>query len=153
MLDQVNTNSLTIYRVCIVNESGQRVFDTIVKPLDNTVNIKAGLKTQIFKYAQMVAPTLEEVQKKILEITKGKDVVGYSIQNKFDALGLLSQKLLEDHKDNFKLIDVAKIFNKTHNDPQWKIADLCSSHLNLCYKKKSSQPFTVRLIRLTKYFK
>ena len=69
-------------RICLVNDKGERVFDTIIKPVDNMFQAKPGIKNEIMKFSKNNAPTIDEVQKKVLELIKGKILVGYSIINK-----------------------------------------------------------------------
>lgn len=81
------------------------------------------------------------MQKKVENLLKGRQLVGYSVMNKVDML-----ELQLESEDLQKMRDISMIFNKTTNDPQVKFKDLCAKHLNLVYNKKPANPYAVNII-------
>lgn len=90
----------------LVNEQGERVLDTLVAPQVSDVACKGGTKTALLNYAQLKAEKLEVVRSRVIELVRGKSLVGYHLPQKMGDLGLLSADI-----GGMPLYDVAKIFN------------------------------------------
>lgn len=121
-----------ICRVVILNDKGLRVLDTLISTGTVLIHVKPGVKSQLFKIANLKGPSLDEVKKKVLEIIKGRKVAGYLVLVKLEDLGIVDL-LSEDDLKN--LYEISKCFNQNSSDPQWPLASLCKSHLNLIYKR------------------
>jgi len=133
-------NGKNLFRVCLVNEQGERVLDTLVKPQVAEVAVKGGTKQALMKYAELKAESYEAVRERVLKLIEGRSLVAYHLPQKMSDLGILKEK-----QGDQPLYDVAKIFN-CDNQPgvQVPITTLCERYLNLCYKKRPSigQAFT-----------
>ena len=68
-----------IARVVIVNELGQRVLDTYIKPQTEDLSVKQGIKSQLFKFSKVRGETLDVVRERVFKIIKGKKLVGYHL--------------------------------------------------------------------------
>jgi hypothetical protein len=99
-------NGKNVFRVVLVNEQGERVLDTLVAPQVSDVACKGGTKTALLNYAQLKAEKLEVVRSRVIELVRGKSLVGYHLPQKMADLGLLSADI-----GGMPLYDVAKIFN------------------------------------------
>lgn len=67
------------------------------------------------RLAKEQAPSLKQVQQKVIELVKGHILVGYHIFMKLEDLGILH--LLEEEEIS-KVFDTAKVFNSSHKEPQ-----------------------------------
>ena len=74
-------NKKNVARVVIVNDKGQRVLDTLVKPQCDLTEIalKPGVKSQLYKLSEMRAEHVEVVRERVLGLIKGKKLVGYHL--------------------------------------------------------------------------
>ena len=84
-------NKKNIARVVIVNDKGQRILDTLVKPQTTELALKPGIKSQMFKLSQMRAEHIDVVRERVLSLIKGKKLVGYHLPQKIADLGLLGE--------------------------------------------------------------
>ena len=75
-------------RVVIVNEHGQRVLDTYIKPQQEDLAVKPGIKSQLFKFSKCRAETIEVVRERVTKIIRGKHLVGYHLPQKMTDFGL-----------------------------------------------------------------
>ena len=113
-ISTTNVQKKVVSRVALVNEKGQRVLDTLVKPQElqegESLVIKEGLKTELMKLGQEQGPTLELIRELITDLVKDKKVMGYHLPNKLNDLGMLKEfpknGLLQEN-----MHDIAKIFN------------------------------------------
>lgn len=99
-------NGKNLFRVCLINEQGERVLDTLVAPQVADVAIKGGTKQALLKYAELKAEKYDIVKRRVLKLINGKSLVAYHLPQKMSDLGLL-----KDHKGDQPLYDVAKMFN------------------------------------------
>lgn len=112
-----------INRVVLINDRGDRVLDTLVRPIEFPegckINAKDGMKTKLFKLAAEIGPTLEEVAEVVANLVKGKPFVGYHQAMKCTDMGYwdpaialggtISQDTYRDYrKSNSKVIGEAK---------------------------------------------
>ena len=72
-------NKKNVARVVIVNDKGQRVLDTLVKPQLTDIALKPGVKSQMYKLSEMRAEHVEVVRERVLGLIKGKKLVGYHL--------------------------------------------------------------------------
>lgn len=100
-------------RVVLLNEEGERVLDTLIKIEDTLVHVKQGLKQDLLNLSKAKGPELKSVQQKVVELMKGRTIVGYHIELKLNNLGIFAKLLFEDKYIQNRLIDLAKVFNKT----------------------------------------
>ena len=84
-------NKKNIARVVIVNDKGQRVLDTLVKPQTTEIALKPGVKTQMLKLSELRAEHVDVVRERVLSLIKGKKVVGYHLPQKIADLGLMRE--------------------------------------------------------------
>ena len=68
----------------------------------------------MFKIANLKGPSLDAVQKKVLEIIKGRKVAGYLVLVKLEDLGIIDMMTDEELKNFYEL---SKIFNQNPSDP------------------------------------
>ena len=66
----------------IVNERGERVLDTFIKPQTDELAVKSGVKNQLFKFSKMRAEELDVVRERVFKIIRGKKLVGYHLPQK-----------------------------------------------------------------------
>ena len=83
-----------IARCVIVNEAGERVLDTFIKPQDENLAVKQGIKSQLFKFSKVRAETLEAVRERVFRIIRGKKLVGYHLPQKMADFGLFDDGVL-----------------------------------------------------------
>jgi len=70
------------------------------------VAVKGGTKTALLNYARLKAEKLEVVRQRVIDIVRGKSLVGYHLPQKMSDLNLLSADI-----GSKPLYDCAKIFN------------------------------------------
>ncbi len=80
---------LIIGRVVLVNEKGQRVLDTMIKPQHQELNLKQGLRQTLNAIAEKKAEPIDKVRQRVLQLIKGKKVVGYHLPQKLADFGIL----------------------------------------------------------------
>ena len=97
------------------------------------VACKGGTKTALLNYAQQKAEKLEAVRNRVIELVRGKSLVGYHLPQKMADLGLLTADI-----GGMPLYDVAKIFNAEESGQQTPVTTLTEKYLNLNYKKRPS---------------
>lgn len=73
----------------LVNEKGQRVLDTMIKPQHPELNLKAGLRQTLNAIAEKKAEPIDKVRQRVLQLIKGKKVVGYHLPQKLADFGIL----------------------------------------------------------------
>lgn len=71
--------SKNIARVVIVNERGERVLDTFIKPQLDEIVVKTGIKSQLYKLSKLRGEPIEVVRERVFEIIRGKKLVGYHL--------------------------------------------------------------------------
>jgi len=71
----------------VVNEAGECVIDTFIKPQRDDLAVKPGIKSQLFKFSKCRAEPLGVVRDRILRIIKGKHLVGYHLPQKMADFG------------------------------------------------------------------
>ncbi len=91
--------------------------DTMVKVEDPMmIMIKPGKKQAIVEAMSKMGPSAEEVRSRVLEIIKGKKIIGYGIKAKLKELGI------EDRVEPdtlLTLVNVSTMFNVDNKkDPQ-----------------------------------
>lgn len=91
--------------------------DTMVKVEDPMmIMIKPGKKQAIVEAMSKMGPSAEEVRSRVLEIIKGKKIIGYGIKAKLKELGI------EDRVEAdtlLTLVNVSTMFNLDNKkDPQ-----------------------------------
>lgn len=101
-----------INRVVLVNERGDRVLDTLVKPVNLPEGCKTmerdGLKTKIFELATDVGPSLKTVAEVVANIVKDKPFVGYLQMMKltdilfWDAAITIGGKVSRESYDDYR---------------------------------------------------
>ena len=81
-------------RIVLVDDHGNRVLDTLVKPeqlgLGEKYVIREGLKTKLCQLADDKGPSLETVIKVIKFLVKDKPLCGYHLPMKLADLGILN---------------------------------------------------------------
>lgn len=112
-------------RVVLINERGDRVLDTLVKPSKIVegfrVTTKEGIKTKIFQLAADIAPSLETVAEIIANIVKDKPFVGYHQAAKLSDMGYwnaaiaIGGKLTRENYNDFKRSDT-KVIGEGQDD-------------------------------------
>lgn len=107
-----------IYRITLVNERGERVLDTLIKVDDSMIAVKSGLRTQLKNLAKVKGPAIEKVRQKVLELIKGRTVIGYHIYLKLNDFGIWSNMINEDFENVNRPIDCSVMFNKSISEPQ-----------------------------------
>ena len=114
------------------NERGERILDTLIKADEPGLQIGAKAKL-VHEFGILRAPSLETVQRYLIEIFKERTVVGYHIDMKLGDIGIY------DQLKSATLHDCAKMFNPNPlSGQQWQMRQLCSDFLNLSFKKPSS---------------
>ena len=91
--------------------------DTMVKVEDPMmIMIKPGKKQAIVEAMSKMGPSAEEVRSRVLEVIKGKKIIGYGIKAKLKELGI------EDRVEPdtlLTLVNVSTMFNVDNKkDPQ-----------------------------------
>lgn len=119
-----------------MNERGERVLDTLVKVDDSMIAVKSGLRTHLKNLGKAKGPTLEKVRAKVLEMIRGRVVIGYHIYLKLTDLGVWGQMLTEDFDKVHKPIDCSVMFNRSISEPQQQMKTVCKEHLNLLFAKR-----------------
>ena len=83
-------------RIVLVDDQGNRVLDTLVKPevlgAKEKYVIKEGLKTKLCQLATEKGPSLETVVKVIKFLVRDKPLCGYHLPIKLADLGLMKSK-------------------------------------------------------------
>lgn len=117
----------------VVNESGEIVFDTLIKIEDLTmISVKPGKKTTILQIAKERAPTVEEVRAKIIELLKGRKVIGYHTKNKLKDLGVF-----EDLDGSIQIVNCSTMLHKGgKGEPQMQMKTMCADYLNLQFNNR-----------------
>jgi hypothetical protein len=101
-------------RVVLINENGDCILDTLVKPQTESVTFsKTGLKHQLYMLSKDQAPSVEFVREQVLTLIKGKHLIGYQLPKKMGDFGLLDylKEGSEEQTPWDKAYDIAKIFN------------------------------------------
>lgn len=75
----------------MVNEKGQRVLDTLIKPQYQDLALKGGLRHDLHRIAKAKAESIEIVRERVLDLIKGKKVVGYHLPQKLADFGILNK--------------------------------------------------------------
>ena len=150
-------------RVVLVNEQGERVLDTLVRPQFEDLMLKPGLRRQIQDRAKLDGESIESVRKRVLSLVSGKKLVGYHLPQRLADFGILkikkskqtnrssdtdtrSNSSNEPEETTFKeLFDFAKIFNQKTEGQQQPMQTLCQKYLNLSYKRSRTPGFAVSL--------
>jgi hypothetical protein len=104
---------LSLVRITIINETGERVLDTLLRTDKELLVVKQGVKSQLKKYADEKGPTLEQVKSRLLEIIRGRTLVAYHINLKLNDLGIWNHPLMREDDLNVKPVDIATLFNRT----------------------------------------
>ena len=99
-------NGKNLFRVCLVNEQGERILDTLVQPQVPDVPCKGGSKQALLKYATLKAEKYEVVKERVKSLIKGKSLVAYHLPQKLADLGLTANEI-----GDLPMYDAAKIFN------------------------------------------
>ena len=91
--------------------------DTMVKVEDPMmIMIKPGKKQAILEAMSKMGPSSEEVRSRVLEIIKGKKIIGYGIKAKLKELGI-EERVEPDTL--LTLVNVSTMFNMDNKkDPQ-----------------------------------
>ena len=76
----------------IVNERGERVLDTFIKPQNDELAVKSGIKSQLFKFSRAKAETIDVVRERVFKIIRGKKLVGYHLPQKMADFGLFDNE-------------------------------------------------------------
>ena len=84
-----------IARVVIVNERGERVLDTFIKPQTEDLAVKQGIKSQLFKFSKVRAESLDVVRERVFKIIRGKKLVGYHLPQKMADFGLFDNESVQ----------------------------------------------------------
>ena len=97
-----------INRVVLVNERGDRILDTLVRPTNFPegcqVQARDGLKSKVFQLAAELGPSLETVAEVIANIVKDKPFVGYHQTNKLTDIGYWDPAIAIGDKTNKKTL-------------------------------------------------
>jgi hypothetical protein len=84
-------------RLCLVDDKGNRVIDTLVQPTELAKGekhiMKEGLKQKIFELAKESGPELELVLQAVKFLIKGKPLIGYHMPQILQNLGLMGNRL------------------------------------------------------------
>ncbi|CDW76632.1 UNKNOWN [Stylonychia lemnae] len=80
---------------------------------DSMIVVKSGLRTQIKNLAKAKGPSTDKVRQKVLELIKGRRVIGYHIYLKLNDFGIWSDMLCEEYERFGKPIDCSVMFNHT----------------------------------------
>lgn len=122
----------------VKNERGERVLDTLIKNEGPKPNI-GKQNSVMYELGQMKAPTLDRVRLYLMDLFKGRTVVGYHLLMKCDDLGI-------EVPENFH--DAAKMFNESPiSGQQWQMCKLCNVYLNINFKKPAPS-YAVSLLYL-----
>lgn len=82
-----------VTRVVLVNERGQRVLDSLVRPVElpgeEKYVAKAGIKVQLLELAKARGPAIGDVTAAINYIIRDKKLVAYHLPLKMADLGML----------------------------------------------------------------
>lgn len=78
-------------RVVLVNEKGQRVLDTLIKPQYQDLALKGGMRQDLHRISKAKAETIDTVRERVLDLIKGKKVVGYHLPQKLADFGILNK--------------------------------------------------------------
>lgn len=73
-----------------MNECGQRVLDTLIRPQYADLVLKPGLRSLIQERASKEAESIETVRERVLALIAGKRVVGYNVTQRLSDLGILT---------------------------------------------------------------
>lgn len=77
-----------VSRVVIVNDRGERVLDTYIKPQLDGIPVKPGIRSQLLKLSSQQAESIEIVRERVFHIIRGKKLVGYHLSQKMAEFGL-----------------------------------------------------------------
>ena len=75
----------------LVNEKGERVLDTLIRPQYQELSLKGGLRQDLNRIAKAKAESIDDVRARVLELIKGKKVVGYHLPQKLADFGILNK--------------------------------------------------------------
>ena len=62
-----------------MNEKGERVFDTVIKPQYENLTLEKGLRHQLNIKAKEESESITTVRERVLNLVKDKKVVGYHL--------------------------------------------------------------------------
>ena len=89
--------SKCIYRVVLVNQHGDRILDSLIKPTlseEVIMKNKDQLKRKLLSLALDVGPNIEDVKQVILHLIANKKLVGYHLIMKLTDLGLINYYMM-----------------------------------------------------------
>ena len=72
------------------------MLDTLIRPQHPDLMLKSGLRRQMVERALQDAESLDTVKQRILELARGKNLVGYHLPMRLENLGLLKLKKCSD---------------------------------------------------------
>ena len=99
-----------------MNVRGEKVLDTMIKVEDPMmIMVKPGKKQAIVEAMAKCGPSVSEVSAKVLEIIKGKRIVGYGLKAKLKDLGIEDRV---EPETTLSMVNVSTMFNQdTKKDP------------------------------------
>jgi len=97
-----------VFRVVLVNERGERVLDTLVKPQFKDIAMKGGLRQDLHRIAKAKGESIETVRARVLDLIKGKKVVGYHLPQKLADFGILNKVASVQKPGQSDVTDVKK---------------------------------------------
>ena len=99
-----------------MNMRGEKVLDTMIKVEDPMmIMVKPGKKQAIVEAMVKCGPAVSEVRAKVLEIIKGKRIVGYGLKAKLKDLGIEDRV---EPETILSMINVSTMFNQdSKKDP------------------------------------
>lgn len=77
-------------RVILVNERGQRVLDTLLKPqLEmEACAVSKGIKSQVFAFSDEQGPEIQLVRERVKQLISGRTLIGYHLPQKISDFGI-----------------------------------------------------------------
>jgi hypothetical protein len=88
-----------VSRVVLVNMHGERVIDTYIKLYNEAPSTRKGQSMVIKQWASSKAPTIELVRKVVLNLIRGRRLVGYHVIQKLREFKILDDYLAENASD------------------------------------------------------